>query len=59
MGGAGQVAPAGHPVEQAHDPLDDGHVGPVRPWRNSGATSSSPTSQGSRLRPGTPQAAAW
>ena len=31
MGGAGQVAPAGHPVEQAHDPLDDSHVGPVRP----------------------------
>ena len=24
-------APAGHPVEQAHDPLDDGHVGPGRP----------------------------
>ena len=32
---------------------------PSAPWRNSGATSSSPTSQGSRLRPGTPQAAAW
>ena len=47
-------------VEQAHHALDHGDVGsPALPCRNSGPISSSPTSTGSRLRPGRPAASAW